>query len=447
MNWQEGYYCNTRNSLQNHQEENFKMPTIAEKILSEKAGKEEKVEAGEILECEVDYIMVNDITGVPAFEVFEELKLDEPMRKELMVVIQDHYVPNKDVDSAEQAKALRDYAQRYGIANYYEIGKDGSGICHQVMIEEGFAAPGRLIIGADSHTCSYGALGAFSTGIGSTEAAAALATGRLWFKVPATQKFVLDGELKRYVMGKDIILHIIGDIGVSGSLYKSQEFYGTTIRNLCLSDRLTISNMAVEAGAKAGIIPPDEKVFELLRGRVRGDYKAVYADGNESEYEEVFEYNASEIVPTVAKPFSPENTVPASELDVPIDQAYLGSCTNGRIEDLRIAAELLKGKKISREVRMIVIPASKRVFEHALEEGLIKIFLEANTFVCGPTCGACLGGHMGVLASGERCISTTNRNFIGRMGHKDSEVYLANPAVVAASALEGRIIDPTELEL
>ena len=421
------------------------MPTIAEKILSEKAGKEEKVEPGEMLECEVDYVMVNDITGVPAFEVFEELKLEEPMKKELVVVIQDHYVPNKDVDSAEQAKALRDYARRYGIANYYEIGKDGSGICHQVMIEEGFAAPGRLIIGADSHTCSYGALGALSTGIGSTEAGVAMATGRLWFKVPTTQKFVLDGELKRYVMGKDIILHIIGDIGVSGSLYKSQEFYGTAIRNLCLSDRITISNMAVEAGAKAGIIPPDEKVFEFLRGRVRGDYKAVYADGDESEYEEVFEYNAAEIVPTVAKPFSPENTVPASELDVPIDQAYLGSCTNGRIEDLRIAAELLKGKKVSREVRMIVIPASKHVFELALEEGLIKIFLAADAFVCGPTCGACLGGHMGVLASGERCISTTNRNFIGRMGHKDSEVYLANPAVVAASAIEGRIIDPTEL--
>jgi len=423
------------------------MPTIAEKILSEKAGKEEKVEPGEILECEVNYIMVNDITGVPAFEVFEELKLDEPMKKELVVVIQDHYVPNKDVDSAEQAKSLRDYARRYGIENYYEIGKDGSGICHQVMIEEGFAAPGRLIIGADSHTCSYGALGAFSTGIGSTEAAAAMATGRLWFKVPTTQKFVLDGELKRYVMGKDIILHIIGDRGVLGSLYKSQEFYGTTIRNLCLSDRITISNMAVEAGAKAGIFPPDEKVFEFLRGRVRGDYKAVYADGNESDYEAVFEYNAAEIVPTVARPFSPENSVPASELDVPIDQAYLGSCTNGRIEDLRIAAELLKGKKVSPEVRMIVIPASKKVFEHALEEGLIKIFLEADAFVCGPTCGACLGGHMGVLASGERCISTTNRNFIGRMGHKDSEVYLANPAVVAASALEGRITDPTELEL
>ncbi len=423
------------------------MPTIAEKILSEKAGKEKIVEAGEIVECEVDYIMVNDVTGVPAFEVFEEFgrKRGEGMRKGKVVVIQDHYVPNKDVDSAEQAKALRDYARRYKIENYYEVGKEGSGICHQVMIEEGFAAPGRLIIGADSHTCSYGALGAFSTGIGSTEAAAAMATGRLWFKVPATQKFVIDGELRRYVMGKDIILHIIGDIGVSGSLYKSQEFYGTAIKNLCLSDRITISNMAVEAGAKAGIVPPDEKVFEFLRGRVRGEYRPVYADGKESEYEEVFEYDALDMVPTVAKPFSPDNTAPASELDVPIDQAYLGSCTNGRIEDLRIAAEILRGKQVSREVRMIVVPASKSVFEQALEEGLIQIFLTAGAFVCGPTCGACLGGYMGVLASGERCVSTTNRNFIGRMGHKDSEVYLANPAVVAASALEGRITDPMEL--
>jgi 3-isopropylmalate/(R)-2-methylmalate dehydratase large subunit len=414
------------------------MPTIAEKILNGKAG--------EIVECEVDYIMVNDITGVQAFEVFEELGLEpeREIKKEKVVVVQDHYVPNKDVDSAEQAKALRNYARKYEIENYYEIGKDGSGICHQVMIEEGFAAPGRLIIGADSHTCSYGALGAFSTGVGSTEAAATIATGRLWFKVPATQKFVINGELRKYVMGKDIILHIIGDIGVSGSLYKSQEFYGAVIEKLSLSDRITISNMAVEAGAKAGIIPPDEKVFDFLRGRVRGEYKPVYAD-TEGEYEEVLEYDASEIVPTVAKPFSPDNTVPASELGVSIDQAYLGSCTNGRIEDLRVAAEILKGKKVNREVRMIVVPASKKVFEQALEEGLIKIFLEADAFVCGPTCGACLGGHMGVLASGERCISTTNRNFIGRMGHKDSEVYLANPAVVAISAIEGRITDPVEL--
>ncbi len=413
------------------------MPTIAEKILCGKAG--------EIVECEIDYIMVNDVTGVPAFEVFEELELEPAgeLKREKVVVIQDHYVPNKDVDSAEQAKALRDYARRYGIGNYYEIGKGG--VCHQVMIEEGFAAPGRLIIGADSHTCSYGALGAFSTGVGSTEAAAAMATGRLWFKVPETQKFVINGELKRYVMGKDIVLHIIGDIGVSGSLYKSQEFYGTAIEDLSLPDRITISNMAVEAGAKAGIIPPDDKVFDFLRDMVRGEYKAVYAD-TESEYEEVFEYDASEIVPTVAKPFSPENTVPASELDVIIDQAYLGSCTNGRIADLRVAAEILKGKSVNREVRMIVVPASEKVFEQAIEEGLIKIFLDAGAFVSGPTCGACLGGHMGVLAKGERCVSTTNRNFIGRMGHKDSEVYLANPAVVAASAIKGRITDPSELE-
>ncbi|MEA1999281.1 MAG: 3-isopropylmalate dehydratase large subunit [Euryarchaeota archaeon] len=410
------------------------MATIAEKIL--------EGEAGEIVEREVDYIMVNDITGVPAFEVLDELAYD--IKKEKAVVVQDHYVPNKDVDSAEQAKALRNYARKYKIANYYEIGKGG--ICHQVMIEAGYVAPGRLIIGADSHTCSYGALGAFSTGVGSTEAAAAMATGRLWFKVPETQKFVIRGEPKRYVMGKDIILHIIGDIGVSGSLYKSQEFYGTTIESLNLSDRITISNMAIEAGAKAGIIPPDDKVFEFLDGRVRGDYKSVYADGKESEYEAVFEYDASEIVPTVAKPFSPANTAPASELDVPIDQAYLGSCTNGRIEDLRVAAAILSGKKISPDVRMIVVPASEAVLAQAIEEGVIQIFLAADAFVSGPTCGACLGGHMGVLAKDERCISTTNRNFIGRMGHKDSEVYLANPAVVAASAIKGRITDPTELE-
>ncbi len=424
------------------------MATIAEKILDG--------EAGEIVEREVDYIMVNDITGVPAFEVLAELEnanenanananADEPKRDKV-VIVQDHYVPNKDIASAEQAKALRNYARRYNITNYYEIGKGG--ICHQVMIEEGFVAPGRLIIGADSHTCSYGALGAFSTGVGSTEAGAAMATGRLWFKVPTTQKFVIDGNLREYVMGKDIILHIIGDIGVSGSLYRSMEFYGSTISHLSLSDRITIANMVVEAGAKAGIIPPDEKVFRFLRNRVRGDYKPVYADegsDSDSEYEAIFEYDASEIVPTVAKPFSPANTIPASELDVTIDQAYLGSCTNGRIEDLRAAAAVLKGKKVSPDVRMIVVPASEKVLKQALEEGLISIFVDAGAFVCSATCGACLGGYLGVLAKGERCISTTNRNFIGRMGHKDSEVYLANPAVVAASAITGRITDPGDL--
>ena len=418
------------------------MPTIAEKILGEKAGKEKAAQAGEIVECEIDYVMVNDITGVPAFEVLDELSREEDIKREKVVVVQDHYVPNKDVASAEQAKALRTYAQKYGIAHYYEIGRGG--VCHQVMIEDGFAAPGRLIIGADSHTCSYGALGAFSTGVGSTEAAAAMATGQLWFKVPETQKFVINGALPRYVMGKDVILHIIGDIGVSGSLYKAQEFYGSAIEALSLSDRITISNMAVEAGAKAGIIPPDQKVFDFLNGRVRGEYKAVYADGKGEDYEEIFEYDAAEIVPTVAKPFVPENTVPARELDIPIDQAYLGSCTNGRIEDLRVAAELLRGKKVNPDVRMIVVPASEKIFRQAIEEGLIQIFLAAGAFVCGATCGACLGGHMGVLAQGERCISTTNRNFIGRMGHKDARVYLASPLTAAASAVAGRIADPRD---
>lgn len=360
-------------------------------------------------------------------------------------MIPDHFVPNKDVASAEQAKILRNYVRRHGLVHYYEIGRGG--VCHQVMIEDGFAAPGRLIIGADSHTCTYGALGAFSTGVGSTDAAAAMATGQLWFKVPETQKFVINGTLKRYVTGKDIILHIIGDIGVSGSLYRSQEFYGTTIKYLCLSDRLAIANMAIEAGADAGIIPPDDKVFDFLNEqiRVRGEYKAVYAEGNDEDYEEVFEYDAGEIVPTVAKPFSPANIAPASDLDVTIDQAYLGSCTNGRIEDLRVAAEILDGRTVNPDVRMIVVPASDKVFRQAIEEGSIQTFLKAGAFVCGATCGACLGGYMGVLAAGERCVSTTNRNFIGRMGHKDSEVYLASPAVVAASAVKGRIIDPIEL--
>ena len=397
--------------------------------------------AGEIVERGVDYIMVNDVTGPPAFEVLD-YEFDTalaPQLAEKIVVIQDHYVPNKDVASAEQAKALRNYAKKYGIKNYYEVCRGG--VCHQIMIEDGYAAPGRLIIGADSHTCSYGALGAFSTGIGSTEAACAMVTGKLWFKIPETQKFIINGKLNKYVMGKDLILHIIGDIGVSGSLYKSQEFYGSTISNLSVSNRITMSNMAIEAGAKAGIIPPDEKVFEFLKDRVKGDYTPVYAD-KDAEYVETFEYDAKDILPTVSEPFLPSNAALACELDVPIDQAYLGSCTNGRMEDLRTAAEIIKGKKIHVDVRMIVVPASKKIFDEALREGLLQIFSDAGAFICGPTCGACLGGYMGVLAEGEVCVSTTNRNFIGRMGHKDSKVYLASPAVVAASALFGKIVDP-----
>jgi len=413
--------------------------TIAEKILATHAGKE-SVSPKEIVDAELDYVMVNDVTGLPAFEVFEEFGA-APIR-EKAVLIQDHYVPNKDVASAEQAKSMRDFAKKYRIVNHFDVGRGG--VCHQIMIEEGFAAPGRLIVGADSHTCSYGALGALSTGIGSSEAASAMATGGLWFRVPETQKFIVDGELGNYVMGKDIILHIIGSIGVSGSLYRSMEFYGSAIVSLPLSDRITISNMAIEAGAKCGIIPPDEKVSTYLKDRVIGDYSPVYADVG-AEYEDTFEYDAAEIVPMVAKPHLPENVVPASEIDVTIDQAYLGSCTNGRIEDLRCAAEILEGKKVHPDVRMIVVPASKSVFEDALREGLIETFMAADAYVAGPTCGACLGGYMGVLAAGERCVSSTNRNFIGRMGHKDSEVYLANPAVVAASAITGRITDPNDL--
>ncbi len=415
--------------------------TVAEKILARAAG-QRNVEPGEIVEAQVDYVMLNDVTGLPAFEVFEEFGV-EPIR-EKVVLIQDHYVPNKDVASAEQAKAMRNFARKYGIENYYEVGV--SGICHQVMIEDGFAAPGRLIIGADSHTCSYGALGAFSTGVGSTEAASAMALGGLWFRVPETMKFVVRGKLGSYVMGKDVILHIIGDIGVDGALYKSMEFYGETVEDMALADRITMANMAIEAGGKTGIFPPDEKVFSYLRNRVRGRYTPVYADGD-AEYLETLEYRAEEIPPTVAKPYLPSNVSPASELGgVTIDQAYLGSCTNGRIEDLRIAAQIMKGRRVHENVRMIVVPASKKVYEQAIEEGLIKVFLEANAYVSGPTCGACLGGYMGVLAKGERCISSTNRNFVGRMGHKESEVYLANPAVVAASALAGRITDPRELD-
>jgi len=389
--------------------------TISEKILSEKSRK--AVTAGEIVEAEVDYVMVNDVTGLPAFEVFEQFaEYTSPIR-EKVILIPDHYVPNKDVASAQQAKAMREFVKKYSLPHYYEIGKGG--VCHQLMIDEGFVAPGRLIVGADSHTCSYGALGAFSTGIGSTEAASVMALGRLWFKVPETQKFIVEGELPKYSMGKDVILHIIGDIGVDGALYKVMEFYGSAIETLDLADRITISNMAIEAGAKAGIIPPDEKVFDYLEGRVMGEYKPVYS--------------------------VPSNTAPASELSVDIDQAYLGSCTNGRIEDLRIAAGILKGKKVNENTRMVVVPATTRIFEQAMEEGLIKIFIDAGAYVSGPTCGACLGGYMGVLAEGEKCVSSTNRNFVGRMGHKDSEVYLASPAVVAASAITGRITDPNEL--
>jgi 3-isopropylmalate/(R)-2-methylmalate dehydratase large subunit len=412
--------------------------TIAEKVLSAKSGKD--VRAGEIVEAKVDYVMVNDITAPAAFDEFEGLCA--PIMRDRVVLIPDHYVPNKDVASAKQAKKMRDFAKKHRIKSYFEVGRGG--VCHQLMIEQGFVAPGRLIVGADSHTCSYGALGAFATGIGSTEAATVFARGVLWFKVPESMKLNVSGRLGKWVSGKDIALTMIGDIGVEGARYASMEVGGSSISSLSISDRITISNMGIEAGAKACIIPPDKKVDDYLRARVRGKYKHVMADAD-AAYSDIREYDGREIVPLVAKPFLPSNVAPASEVSVEIDQAYLGSCTNGRIEDLRIAAKILRGRKINSSVRMIVVPATKEVFDLAVKEGLVKVFSDAGAFVSGPTCGACLGGYMGVLAPGERCVSSTNRNFVGRMGAKDSEVYLASPAVVAASAVKGRIVDPSEV--
>ena len=412
--------------------------TISEKILSNKSG--EDAYAGQIVEAEVDYVMVNDITGPIAFREFEKLKM--PAKKDKMVLIPDHYVPNKDIASAEQAKLMREFASRYKINNYYEVGR--SGVCHQMMIDEGFAAPGRLIVGADSHTCTYGGIGAFSTGIGSTEAAAVFATGHLWFKVPETIKIELTGSFKRYVGGKDLIIKIITDIGVDGATYKTLEFTGPGVANVPISDRLTVSNMAIEAGGKAGIFPCDDLTREYIKDIVKGKYEPVYADTN-AKYCKVLKYDLSKLESMVAFPHLPENGRSVKGCDVRIDQAYLGSCTNGRIEDMRIAAEIIKGKKVAPWVRFIVVPASPRVFNAMLDEGIIKIFMEAGAFVSGPTCGACLGGYMGILAEGEKAISSTNRNFVGRMGHKGSEVYLAGPAVVAASAIAGKIVTPEEL--
>jgi len=413
--------------------------TIAEKILSRKSGTDAR--AGQIVIADVDYVMVNDVTGPIAFREYEKLGTDR-LYKDRMVLIPDHYVPAKDIDSAAQAKEMREFAQKHQIPNYFEIGR--SGVCHQLMVEEGFAAPGRLIVGADSHTCTYGAVNALSTGIGSTEAAAVFATGRLWFKVPETIKVVVKGKFNRYVGGKDLILKIITDIGVDGANYKAFEFHGD-VQNISVPDRLAISNMAIEAGGKAGIFPCDELTREYIKDSVRGEYEAVDAD-DDAVYCRTLEYDLSELEPFVSYPHLPSNGRPVKEADVRIDQAYLGSCTNGRIEDMRIGAEILRGRHVAPGVRMIVVPASQRVLKQMADEGLIDVFLEAGAFVSGPTCGACLGGYMGILAPGEVAVASTNRNFIGRMGAKDSYVYLAGPAVVAASAVAGRIVTPDDLE-
>ncbi|MBP3386280.1 MAG: 3-isopropylmalate dehydratase large subunit [Candidatus Methanomethylophilaceae archaeon] len=413
--------------------------TIAEKILSRKSGTDAR--AGQVVMADVDYVMVNDVTGPIAFREYEKLDTCN-MCKDRMVLIPDHYVPNKDVASAEQAKEMRDFVRRHELPNYFEVGK--SGVCHQIMVEEGFAAPGRLIVGADSHTCTYGGINALSTGIGSTEAAAAFATGRLWFKVPETIKVIVKGSFRKDVGGKDLIIKIITDIGVDGANYKAFEFHGD-VSNIPVADRLTISNMAIEAGGKAGIFPCDDLTREYIKDTVRGDYEPVDADPD-AEYCQVLEYDLDELEPMVAFPHLPSNGHRVRDTDVTIDQAYLGSCTNGRIEDMRIAAEVVKGRKVHKDVRFLVVPASQKVYRQMIEEGLMQIFLDCGAFISGPTCGACLGGYMGILAAGERSVSSTNRNFIGRMGDKASEVYLAGPAVVAASAIAGKIVTPDMLE-
>ncbi len=409
--------------------------TISEKIMSAHSGTDAR--AGQIVEAEIDYVMANDVTAPLAFQEFEALEC-APVRDKI-VLIPDHFVPNKDVASAEQAAEMRRFVQKYSLPNYFEVGRGG--VCHQVMVDEGFAAPGRLIVGADSHTCTYGGINAFSTGIGSTEAAACFAEGRLWFKVPEAINVKLKGKFRKMVCGKDLIIKIITDIGVDGANYKAFEFSGPGVASVPVSDRLTVSNMAIEAGGKAGIFPCDHLTEEFLRGRVRGRYTPVAADPGAHYWKEL-EYDLGDLDYMVAMPHLPSNGKLASEVDVTIDQAFLGSCTNGRIEDLRVAARVLRGKKVHKDVRMIVVPASTQVYEQAMSEGLLAEFVKAGAFVSGPTCAACLGGHMGVLAKGERCVSSTNRNFIGRMGHKDSYVYLAGPAVVAASAIAGRIVAP-----
>ena len=413
--------------------------TISEKIMSLKSGMD--AHAGDIVVADVDFVMVNDVTGPLAFQEFEGLGC-EPMREKI-VLIPAHFVPNKDIASAQQAKEMREFAKRWKIDNYYEVGRGG--VCHQVMVDEGFAAPGRLIVGADSHTCTYGALNCFSTGVGSSEAAAVFATGKLWFRVPESVHILLKGRFNKYVGGKDLILKIISDIGVDGATYKTLEFGGPGISAVSVSERMTICNMAIEAGGKAGIFPCDSATIAFMKASRREGFKAVYADDG-AKYSQTLEYDLSKLEPMVALPHLPSNGQMVKDVDVEIDQAFLGSCTNGRIEDLRIAAEIMKGKQVKDGVRMIVVPASVKVFKQAMEEGLLKVFVDAGAFVSGPTCAACLGGHMGVLAKGERCVSTTNRNFIGRMGHKESEVYLAGPAVVAASALTGKISLPSDIK-
>ncbi len=417
--------------------------TIAEKILAAHAGLDE-VAPGQLVECDLDLVLSNDVTTPIAIKTFNEIGVDRVFDPTRVLIVPDHYTPNKDINSAKQAKVARDFAREQGITHYWEVGCVG--VEHALLPEQGVVGAGNLIIGADSHTCTYGALGAFSTGVGSTDAGVGYATGRAWFKVPESILFKIEGELQPGVTGKDIILYIIGMIGVDGALYRAMEFTGSAIHSLSMDQRLTISNMAIEAGGKAGIIEVDDVTRAYMDGRVERPYIEYHSDPD-AEYYKVYEINAADIPPTVAFPHLPSNTRPVAEArDVVIDQAVIGSCTNGRIEDMRQAADVLRGRKVNPNVRCIIIPATQLVYRQCIDEGLMQVFLDANCAVSTPTCGPCLGGYMGVLAPGERSIATTNRNFVGRMGDPTSEVYLASPAVAAASAVLGHIGLPSDLD-
>lgn len=417
--------------------------TMAEKILAAHAGLEEVV-PGQLIECNLDLVLSNDVTAPIAIKEFRKIGVEKVFDPTKIALVPDHYVPNKDIKSAEQAKMTRDFAREQGITHYYEVGC--MGVEHALLPEQGVVGAGDLIIGADSHTCTYGALGAFSTGVGSTDAAVGYATGKAWFKVPESLLFNVEGELRPGVTGKDIILHIIGMIGVDGALYQAMEFRGSAIEGLTMDERLSISNMAIEAGGKAGLIPVDDVTRKYMDGRTERPYTEYHSDPD-AVYAKVYNIDAQDIVPTVAFPHLPSNTRPASEArDIVIQQSVIGSCTNGRIEDMRQAAAVLKGHKVHRDVRCIIIPATQQVYRQCIKEGLMDIFLDANCAVSTPTCGPCLGGYMGILAAGERSIATTNRNFVGRMGDPTSEVYLSSPAVAAASAVLGHIGLPEDLD-
>ena len=419
--------------------------TMTQKILAAHAGLESVV-PGQLIEADLDLVLANDITGPVAIHEVEKLNKKTVFDKDKIALVPDHFAPNKDIKSAEHCKCVREYAKAQGITNYFEVGE--MGIEHALLPEKGLIVAGETCIGADSHTCTYGALGAFSTGVGSTDMGAGMITGQAWFKVPSAIKVELKGELKPWVSGKDVILHLIGLIGVDGALYRSLEFMGEGVKSLSMDDRFSIANMAIEAGAKNGIFPVDEKTIAYMEEHSTKKY-TIYEPDEDAEYDETITIDLNTLEPTVAFPHLPENTKTIDEIteDVVIDQAVIGSCTNGRIDDLRCAAEILKGRKVKKGVRCIVIPATQKIYLQAMEEGLLKTFIEAGAVVSTPTCGPCLGGYMGILAEGERCISTTNRNFVGRMGHVKSEVYLASPAVAAASAVTGKICAPDALGL